>query len=247
MHHSEYLCTHRPSRMWMLATAVVLVLVSDSALADGEDLLLLPIGQLGVICAVALACRDLFRSVWWWLLGVSVTMVTWGFTGLGVWYGGYTPKFADTARRYFAYGSLVPLLAFGLVIGIGWGFQKLRKSDKSKPMIVPILKGLHSADLLRPETPKVAEFAVVMQASIGPKDENGAETFSFTVATPAFVASLGLPRWGHGLLLVQSFSWQEVDRYVERLLARAHRATWAEAAAVLNQQMEWEFDSYQLR
>jgi Immunity protein 8 len=114
-------------------------------------------------------------------------------------------------------------------------------------MIVPILKGLHSADLVRPETPKASEFAVAMQASIGPKDENGAETFSFTVATPAFVASLGLPRWGRGLLLVQSFSWQEVERHVERLLARAHRATWAETAAVLNQQMEWEFDGYQRR
>jgi hypothetical protein len=117
--------------MWKLAAAVSLALVSDSALADGEDLLLIPIGQLGVICAVALACRDLFRSVWWWLLGVSVTMTTWGFTGLGVWYGGYTPKFAHTAGGYFVYGSLVPLLAFGLVIAIGRGFQRLRKSRES--------------------------------------------------------------------------------------------------------------------
>jgi hypothetical protein len=114
-------------------------------------------------------------------------------------------------------------------------------------MIIPILKGLHSADLARGDLPVDADFSVAMQASVGPKGETGEETFSFTVATPSVVVSLGLPRWGRGLLLVESFSWEEVERYVERLVARAHRTTWAETAAVLNQYMEWEFDGYRPR
>jgi hypothetical protein len=58
-------------------------------------------------------------------------MAIWGVTGLSVWYGGYAPKFANTAMGYFVYGSLVPLLAFGLVIAIGRGFRKVRKSRES--------------------------------------------------------------------------------------------------------------------
>ena len=115
-------------------------------------------------------------------------------------------------------------------------------------MIVPELKSLLSVDLERPVVPVDPEdCSVFLQASIGPKGEEGAEVFAFSVVTPAFLARAPLPRWGHGLLLVQVFSWQDIDRSLERLLSHAHRNTWPEVAAVLNQQMGWEFENYQAR
>jgi len=84
-----------------------------------------------------------------------------------------------------------------------------------------------------------------LQASIGPKDAEGEELFEFQVITPIFLAKNGLPRWGRGLLIVEQFSWQAVERALERLLAHAHRKTWAEVAAVLNHEIQWEYDNYQ--
>ena len=85
----------------------------------------------------------------------------------------------------------------------------------------------------------------MLQASIGPKGAEGEELFEFQVVTPSFLAKEGLPRWGRGLLIVEQFSWETVDRALERLLARAQRNTWAEVAVVLNHELHWEFDNYQ--
>ena len=115
-------------------------------------------------------------------------------------------------------------------------------------MIVPELKSLVSVDLERPAMPAdPKDCSVFLQASIGPKGEAGAEVFSFSAVTPIFLARTPLPRWGHGLLLVHAFSWLELDRSLERLLSHAHRSTWPEVAAVLSQQLGWEFENYQAR
>ena len=115
-------------------------------------------------------------------------------------------------------------------------------------MVIPELRSLHSADLERPALPPACEdCSVYFQASIGPNGVQGSEVFGFAVVTPAFLSRMELPRWGHGLFVVQAFSWLQVDRSLERLLAQAHRATWPEVATALRQQMEWEFESYQPR
>jgi hypothetical protein len=86
---------------------------------------------------------------------------------------------------------------------------------------------------------------VVIQASIGPKNEQGEELFEFSVVTPKFLArSRELPRWGRGLLLVDEFSWEAVEHAVKRLLMHAHRATWREVTVVLSRDLDWEFDNY---
>ena len=113
-------------------------------------------------------------------------------------------------------------------------------------MIAPQLKSLFSPDLERPALPRdPTNCSVVLQASIGPKGAEGEELFEFQVVTPEFLAKEGLPRWGRGLLIVEQFSWPTVERALEHLLAHAQRNTWAEVAAVLNHELQWEFDNYQ--
>ena len=87
--------------------------------------------------------------------------------------------------------------------------------------------------------------SVFFQAVVGPKGEVGSEVFEFTVATPASVANMDLPRWGHGLFLVSEFSWRQVDRALERLLAQSQRETWLEVTVALRRCLHWEFESYQ--
>ena len=113
-------------------------------------------------------------------------------------------------------------------------------------MVTPELKSLGSSDLERPAIPRdPTNCSIALQASIGPKNAHGEELFQFQVVTPTFLATNGLPRWGRGLLIVEQFSWPAVERALERLLAHAHRNTWAEVAAVLNHELLWEYDNYQ--
>jgi hypothetical protein len=113
-------------------------------------------------------------------------------------------------------------------------------------MVTPELRNLSSPDLERPAVPSdPTDCLVALEASIGPKGARGEELFEFQVVTPRALAKNGLPRWGRGLLIVEQFSWANVERALERLLSHAHRDTWAEVAAVLNHELQWEYDNYQ--
>jgi hypothetical protein len=43
---------------------------------------------------------------------------------------------------------------------------------------------------------------------------------------------------------MKSFSWETVERMLNRLIVQSMRATWPETAARLNQELLWEFDDY---
>lgn len=112
-------------------------------------------------------------------------------------------------------------------------------------MTTPKLKTLMSADLERPDLPDdPGNCEVFVEATIGPDDSDAAEIFAFTVATPAALTSETRFRWGRGLLIVPSFSWDVVDLAVARLLAQCCHDSWAEVAHQLNQNLYWEFEKY---
>jgi len=106
------------------------------------------------------------------------------------------------------------------------------------------LRSLHSPDLdvgSSPSDPN--DCRVLIEATIGPADSPGGDIFSFLAVTPAALARLGT-QWGRGSLIVQSFSWSEVERTLGRLIAQSTRPTWHETAAQLNKELLWEFDNY---
>ncbi|MFN0318406.1 MAG: Imm8 family immunity protein [Burkholderiales bacterium] len=108
------------------------------------------------------------------------------------------------------------------------------------------LKGIFSPELNAPHTLDDPECcAVFMYADIGTQGEPGADTFNFTVITPAFLAKNPEVRWGHGYLLMPAFSWREVERMVSRLVSGVSVENWEDAAKQLTRYMEWEFDNYQ--
>ena len=112
-------------------------------------------------------------------------------------------------------------------------------------MITPQLKTLMSADLERPKLPQdTNNCEVAFEAAVGLVDSDAAEIFAFTVITPTALARESRFRWGRGLLIVPSFSWETIDLALIRLLAGCSRPSWPEVAQQLNQNLHWEFDNY---
>ena len=113
-------------------------------------------------------------------------------------------------------------------------------------MITPQLKTLMSADLERPKLPDdPSDCEIAIEATIGPTGSDDAEIFQFCVITPTALVRETRFRWGRGLLIVPTFSWETVDVALARLLAHCVRPSWVEVAQELNRILLWEFDHYQ--
>jgi len=111
--------------------------------------------------------------------------------------------------------------------------------------LFPELKSLHSPDLPQGQKPvNPADAAVLVEASIGPKGQGGAEVFSFVAITPLALARDQGARWGRGYLILNHVSWASVEEAVRNLLSRCSGDNWAQVAERLNREMHWEFETY---
>jgi Immunity protein 8 len=111
-------------------------------------------------------------------------------------------------------------------------------------MLAVNLKHLHSPDLdVGSLPPDPANCKVLVQATIGPTNVDGGDTFDFVVVTPAAVAALGAC-WGRGTLILPMFSWEEIERFLRRLIATSPGNDWPSVASVLGRELLWEFDGY---
>ena len=114
-------------------------------------------------------------------------------------------------------------------------------------MIIPEIKNIISPDLPAGELPADPEECnIYVEATIGPNGQPGEEIFSFSVVTPKYLAHESRTQWGRGLLIVNAFPWKTVEHALQKLLMHAYRDTWSEAAEVLNKEMHWEFENYQV-
>jgi hypothetical protein len=112
-------------------------------------------------------------------------------------------------------------------------------------MVFPKLLGLSSSDFGPGQNPADPENCVVqIVATIGPSGGSAGDNFSFTAVTPSALAENQMLGWGRGTLVVDSFSWPTVEKWIDRLLAHAARPSWQEVAQVLNHELRWEFDGY---
>ena len=115
-------------------------------------------------------------------------------------------------------------------------------------MITPHLKTLMSLDLERPRLPDDPDDCeVTLEATIGPDSSDAADIFAFSVVTPTTLGREAPFRWGRGILIVPTFSWEIVDHALARFLAHCSRDSWEEVAQRLNQNLHWQFDNYRER
>jgi hypothetical protein len=112
-------------------------------------------------------------------------------------------------------------------------------------MMRPKLRRLHSPDVQEPTLPADPGHCVVLiQAMVGPDDGPGEESFDFCVVTPSYLQEQHVPRWGRGLLIVESFDWTVVRNAVEKRIADVSGDTWQQIGSELNKEFVWEFDTY---
>lgn len=111
-------------------------------------------------------------------------------------------------------------------------------------METPKLVSLTCESLARGQVPlDPADCELTFTALIG-TDGAGGDNFQFVVVTPSALARSQYTGWCKGYLLVQDFSWAQVDNYVANLLASVRGESWADVAKQLHQFMDWEFYNY---
>jgi len=111
-------------------------------------------------------------------------------------------------------------------------------------METPKLVSLTCESLARGQVPlDPADCELTFTASIGTDGVRG-DNFQFTVVTPSALARSQYTGWCKDYLMVQDFSWAQVDNYVANLLASVRGESWDDVAKQLHQFMDWEFYNY---
>lgn len=110
------------------------------------------------------------------------------------------------------------------------------------------LKTLYSSSLPSGETELPVErqdFWVIMKADIGTVGAEGADCFTFYVTSPNFLSkSIAHDECqiGRGLLILNEFDWDQVERAVTTICAQAEGDTWEQIAAYLSRYFHYEFE-----
>jgi len=110
------------------------------------------------------------------------------------------------------------------------------------------LKRLHSPDVdlenYWPDDPSC--FGFLLQAFIGPEDEQGAESFSFTVCSPRWLEQNAGEnvRFGANHLILTEYDLGKIEQHLNRYCERCVGNSWQEIAAKVAKVGQWEFEDY---
>ena len=112
------------------------------------------------------------------------------------------------------------------------------------------LRRLHSPDVHDLKTfvpPDPFRFGLLIQAMIGPEDEDGEESFDFFVCTPQWLNE-ELEHKQHVLgrhrLFVRRYDMLSIERVMKHLCSQAAGSDWSEISEFLSRYGKWEFEDY---
>lgn len=113
------------------------------------------------------------------------------------------------------------------------------------PLEVQLLTSpdLLEMDTRQPDDP--ADFLLLVQALIGVRGEEGAESFDFVVCTPGRLAAEvpeggALP--GRGYLFVRRYEYRVILAAIQQLCDEIDAPDWDQAAALLCRHARWEYE-----
>ncbi len=118
-------------------------------------------------------------------------------------------------------------------------------------MIHPELKHILSPDIddLGTYYPEDAEsFGFLLQLIIGPKNQEGAESFQVTVCTPAWLSrnfSKDEIVLGRHYLILFGYNYQRLINRINKYLQHCSGETWHEVALKVGRLGLWEFEGHQ--
>lgn len=111
--------------------------------------------------------------------------------------------------------------------------------------LTPEVKGFFSPDLEYGREPDEPDnFFLHVEVDIGTKGGKAADIFSLNVVTPKALLNHSGYQWGRGWLLLEYFSWSQVESAVDELCAEVSGVSWEQIALELNKWLRWEYDNY---
>jgi hypothetical protein len=113
------------------------------------------------------------------------------------------------------------------------------------------LRVLHSPDLddlQHGSPPDPSNFGILVQAMIGPEDEEGEESFDIVVCTPTWMANKVAAEgyaWGRHHLLIPRYDYPTIRDAVRALCHSVEGSDWRGVATALARYGAWEFEDYE--
>lgn len=116
--------------------------------------------------------------------------------------------------------------------------------------VIPEIKGIYLTDFssfeeYSPEDP--FEFSFDLRVLIGPQHHDAADSFSFTICTPSWVAkecSVDGFIWRWDILIVSEFNRSQITKIIEKFVSRSGAPTWHQIGEKISRRSNWEFDNY---
>lgn len=84
--------------------------------------------------------------------------------------------------------------------------------------------------------------SVRVSVDIGVHDEDWVNYFYIQVVTPEYLSSCGKSMWGRSLLVIQIFTWDEVERMIEEFVTGISTESWDDAVKILTRYLDWEYE-----
>lgn len=97
-----------------------------------------------------------------------------------------------------------------------------------------------------PEDP--LNFGCWVRAMIGPREQNGAESFDLLVCTPSWLQNeliVNKILSGKGTIIVSEYDYDELITYLKMQIASCDDKDWPKAALKLSRIGFWEYENYQ--
>ncbi len=113
------------------------------------------------------------------------------------------------------------------------------------------LKYLHSpdvSDLANYSPTELDNFSILIQAIIGPQENEGGESFDFVFCTLKYVESLMEKDpflFGRGYIIVKKYEYNLIKKIIQDLCNRTFGNDWNTIANKINRFGYWEFEDYQ--
>lgn len=115
-------------------------------------------------------------------------------------------------------------------------------------MITPDLRSISSPDVPDLDSfEQTEQFAVLIDAYIGPAGMPGEERFSVLVASPSWVAAECASQkylFSRGYLIVEYFDRLMIESAIRELCRKCAGESWDDVGNKLSRNMAWEFDDY---
>ena len=109
------------------------------------------------------------------------------------------------------------------------------------------IKNVHSPDIFNLEEHiATGAFAIHIQIIMGPRGQEGEESFDVQVCSPAFLEmSLGDEIInGRHMIIMNSFSYKKFYEFIQKTFLSFEGANWGELALKISRYGYWEFEDY---